>query len=855
MAALYAVLFLSGLAGLGYQSVWIRSLAQSLGHEYSAALGVVAAFFCGLGIGSYVLDRRISRSGRPDYWFAALEAVIAIWAFVLIFALPALGGFMPQWLGIDATPFAQWSAAFFIPFVLLAPATFAMGGTLPATDRLMGRLRSDGYALGGVYAANTAGAVFGVLALTFLIVPAFGYSLSLVVLAAVNLICVAVTIGFLTPTAASPVLPVRSEGRKAVFLTLAATGFLGIGFEIVAIRALAQILENTVYSFASVLAIYLLGTAIGAAIYQRSRKARSFAVGDWLRLQATACLLGVLGLWGADDLYAVVRDAVPAPTVGSMLGEVLAAAAVLLIPTLVMGAVFAHLVEGLRVRDGGVGKGFAVNTFGAALAPVVVGVLVMPRLGVVATLVAIAVAYIIVAASWCPRALAATAGLSALSAVLIFTPLKPGLLVLPDGAMPRQSVEGVLGTVNVYEDNAGFSHLKINNGYVMGGTATLVPDRRQGHIPLLLHPRPETALFLGVGTGATFAAAAYHPGLKADAVELVPEIMAVLPAFAAVSGEVVGSPGLALHTADARRFVLASRQRYDAIVSDTFHPSRDGAGLLYTAEHFAAIRGRLAEGGIFVQWLPLHQLDIPTFRLIVRTFLSVFPDGLATLNDLSLETPVIGLIGGFRNSPFDRSLLRDAALRQALRQTDLLQGFGPLNGIVAGPKGLRRFAGPGPLNTDDHPRVVFEAPRSVYRGLTDHGARLLAVLRELDRPPAADFVPAARAGRLADYWAARDAFLALGVETDRNRPPEQMIEAFAPKLLDVVRISRDFAPAYDPVLAMAGFLAERNPSRAYDLLQRLAAANPHRPEARRLIGQWFSHVPVPPAGPQQQESR
>ena len=45
------------------------------------------------------------------------------------------------------------------------------------------------------------------------------------------------------------------------------------------------------------------------------------------------------------------------------------------------------------------------------------------------------------------------------------------------------------------------------------------------------------------------------------------------------------------------------------VVADLFHPGRDGAGALYTREHFAAVRELLTEGGLFCQWLPLYQLD------------------------------------------------------------------------------------------------------------------------------------------------------------------------------------------------------------------------------------------------------
>ena len=80
------------------------------------------------------------------------------------------------------------------------------------------------------------------------------------------------------------------------------------------------------------------------------------------------------------------------------------------------------------------------------------------------------------------------------------------------------------------------------------------------------------------------------------------------------------------------------------IVADNFHPARSGSGSLYTVEHFEAVRERLADGGLFCQWLPLHQLDLDTLRSIVRSFITVYPEGWAMLATNSLDTPVLGLV-------------------------------------------------------------------------------------------------------------------------------------------------------------------------------------------------------------------
>src|SRR5207245_7186741 len=60
-----------------------------------------------------------------------------------------------------------------------------------------------------------------------------------------------------------------AASRLRLSMTVFFTGLLGIGFETVGVRVLSQVMENTVYTFAAVLSVFLLGTSIGAALYQR----------------------------------------------------------------------------------------------------------------------------------------------------------------------------------------------------------------------------------------------------------------------------------------------------------------------------------------------------------------------------------------------------------------------------------------------------------------------------------------------------------------------------------------------------------------------------------------------------------
>src|SRR5262249_36817842 len=85
--------------------------------------------------------------------------------------------------------------------------------------------------------------------------------------------------GNLSPSEGETVGAKRQACSKLrMTITLFLTGLLGIGFEAIGVRVLAQVLENTVYTFASALSVYLLGTALGAALYQRFGRGRNFRI-------------------------------------------------------------------------------------------------------------------------------------------------------------------------------------------------------------------------------------------------------------------------------------------------------------------------------------------------------------------------------------------------------------------------------------------------------------------------------------------------------------------------------------------------------------------------------------------------
>ena len=825
----------SGFTGLAYQIVWTQQAAAWLGHEAGAVLAVLTAFFGGLALGAFLLGPLAARSTHPARWYAGCELAIGLWALVLGMVAQPAAHAVGELLGEHPSALVQWGATFLAVFVGLLPATAAMGATLPVMARLCAQWRPDAGSVAALYAANTAGAVLGVVAAVAWLVPVFGLARAAQWCALCNLLVAAVA-PWLSRTRMPLEQPLAGRPLRPP-LTLFVTGFLGLGYEVVLVRVLSQLSEDTVYTYASLLGVYLAGTAAGAAACRRRG-----AVGpsQWLVMLSLACLAGALVLAEAPRLRDAIEGLLGPGLAPAIATEALLAAAAFALPTFCMGALFSRLCEQAVQKGHGLARALGWNTLGAALAPVVFGVTALPLLGAKSCLIAIAVTYL--ALAWPSEKPRRAVRLAAAAVVVLGLLLPPFRYVdMPPGGRLVEYREGVLGAVSVVEDAEGVLRLRINNRQQEGSSATLRVDARQALLPLLLHPAPKRALFLGLGTGVTAAAAAAS-GLEVEAVELLPEVVAVSRRFTDPLLEAQPGAQLRVVAGDAVRVLRHGSRKFDVIVADNYHPARSGSGVLYSIEHFRAVGARLAAGGLFCQWLPLHQLDLDTLRIIVRSFLLVFPQGKAVLANSGLLTPVLGLVAGGPVEQLDPRAIatrRDGfAYPRPLADFGFEDDFAVLGSFVAGPRGLAQFAGAAPLNSEDRPLVTYRAPVATYAPAEAPGERLVELIGLLGAPAAADLlsgIAAPERNRWERYWQARDAFLAAGLRIQPGASPDELLAQVQEPLLAVLALCPDFRPAYDPLVQMAGRLAGDDPEAARALLQRIVSLQPARTEAHQLL--------------------
>jgi spermidine synthase len=720
----------SGAAALIYEVLWLKQLGLLFGNTAQAAAATLAVFFLGLSLGARICGERAARTANPLRAFAALEVAVAASA-LLFFALFEIYAalYRPLAALLHESPGAFAAAKLLLASGILLPAAFCMGGTLPFMSQHMVRRRDElGATVSWLYACNTIGGALGAFSAGFLLTPALGMTRSYTVAIALNLSVAAIAWSLSRRSAAAPPTPAPAHAvvaRSAVAVLPAAvacfSGAATLGLEVQWTRMFAQVLHNSVYSFAAILVTFLVAMAAGAALATRlcRSSARPELVLPWLLVAAglgagTSPFVfhrltgGLHYLAPASDWWAYV---------GAVFG---AAAAVLLLPGICLGTVFPYLlkVAGGAEHDGAgstVGRLAAWNAVGSIAGSLLSGFVLIEWLGLWAAIRAIALAYlglaVLLLPAGAPRLRAAVVAVMA-AVVVVFDPGRLPLVRAGHGELVRETWETGHAIVTVVQ-SAQHLAIKLDNFYSLGGTSARTYEEAQADIPLIIHPAPRRALFLGLGTGITAGAALRHNVEQLTVCELIPEVVtAARRHFGPYVNKLFEDPRTTVLVEDGRQHLLATEQRYDVIVSDLFIPWQAGTGSLYTREHFELARARLAPGGLFAQWLPLYQLSERDALVIMRTMLEVFPQVTLWRGDFMPDHSIVALIGQEAGAQLDPEAI--TANFRHRRQTDdmsreLAMAFTGL--FYAGnlTANRDRFAGAA-INTDDMPLIEYQAP-------------------------------------------------------------------------------------------------------------------------------------------------
>ncbi len=721
--------------------MWLRLLALVFGVTVYAASTVLASFMGGLAIGSYAAGRIAGRLRSPLRAFGYVEIGVGLSALatpVLLEAVKSLWVVLQP--SLPSSLIFVTVARFLVAFAVLIVPTTLMGATLPIVMR--SALAADaavGSRIGLLYAINTGGAILGALTAGFYLVSDIGVTRSFQIAALTN-----TTIGLIAIVASRAIAPqpsttlaanehaapkerngVEREAlsetqRLAVLWTFVLSGMMSLALEIVWFRMLATLLRPTAYAFTIMLAAVLAGIAFGSAIaaplLARGRRWLAVLAVVQLAIGVAAVLsLNTLGRFEAVEgrlaplLISTGLDPYIAPIiVASMLA--------MLPTTLLLGVAFPIGLSLWTGRADGsarrIGVFYSLNVCGAIAGSVLGGFILLPVLGsrgsLMATSSLAALSSVILAvAQW--RARPNFAGfvsivgpvafvMSALNAADPFD-LTAATWHRGERVMWRQ--EGVQTTVAVHEQGDGVRPPRVM--YLDGmHQASDYPNmafvhHRIGALPVMLHPNPTDALVVGLGGGATAGAVARFPGVSVDVVELSSAVVGGSAFFRHINFELLEQPNVTLRVDDGRNYLLTTRKKYDVITADIILPRHAGAGALYSREYFELVRNALKSRGLVLQW---NGGEGATYRMILRTFLSVFPN-------TTLWADGTLMVGSVEPLEVSRRAYEERRVDPDFRALfdwdyDML-----VRGYVAGPPDIAAWVGDGAILIDDRPLIEY----------------------------------------------------------------------------------------------------------------------------------------------------
>ncbi|RME45079.1 MAG: spermidine synthase, partial [Deltaproteobacteria bacterium] len=316
----FVIFFFSGGSSLILETLWIRLLTLVFGSTTFAISTVVAAFMGGLALGSYLIGRFADEIRRPFLLYGLCEGAIGLYALllpVILDRIPAL--LAPLWSAEGQSFYVLSLIRFGVVFLLLLIPTTLMGGTLPllSTCRVIQR-REIGATVGTLYAVNTFGAIAGTAICGFLLLPVIGVSTTNLLAAGIDLALCALVVALRRLETDLPrgvegaqgVAPtVEGVGRPPSYPYVAAafalSGFAALIYQIVWSRSLTLVIGSSIYAYTILLTTFLVGLALGSAVYVRRHLSDPDPIGNLAMIQLLIGLFGFAGLRFIDRLPAL----------------------------------------------------------------------------------------------------------------------------------------------------------------------------------------------------------------------------------------------------------------------------------------------------------------------------------------------------------------------------------------------------------------------------------------------------------------------------------------------------------------------------------------------------------------------
>ena len=750
--------FFSGFVSLIFQVVWLKMLVLVFGNTVWASSTLLTAFMAGLAIGSWLFGRIADRTKSSLRLYGIIEGIIGVYAVLtpLIFSK----------LYIIYTPINSITGGndlilgmfkFLIGFIILLPPTICMGGTLPLLAKHFTKnIDKAGSKIGSLYTINTFGAVLGTFIAGFFLIPLFGLKATIFLGSIVNLMILLIsfiitrgeTAGFSKYGLFK--ISFKKIERNWVVWVYFVLGFASLSYEIIWNRILVLHIGSSVYAYAVMLGVYLLGITLGAGFMSHYIE----------KVRKPILVFVIIQFVIAFDLIILINQFAQMPHMLVKIGEfiglhgyfshtlavVFATFQILILPTFLFGASFPLAARLFIKNKEEVGKEtgqlYAFNTVGCIFGSFLAGFVFLPFLGAQISLLLTGSINLLIGIYLFARVKNKIKKKVIVSlSILIFFYLgyfgltSKDQVILSAGVFKDEAKskvklldynEDVYATVSVEQrsDVRGtWKQLSMNGVNVAGTSVELFYiQKMQGHLPLLLNKSPKKVLHIGFGSGGTAWAVSRYPVKEIVIAEISRSVIEKASKyFKCVNHGVLKDPRVKVEFTDGRNKILVSKEKYDVILSDSVHPRFSGNGSLYTYEYYKLLKTRLNPGGLVSQWLPFYSITPENFKMILKSFYKVFPNTSiwfinSTFNDYVI---VIGKLDGpMIDFSTICSKLKIPEVAEDLKEINCENPYKILDFFFFANEKVGEFVGDVPIHTDDSMSVEYMSGRALDKHIT-----------------------------------------------------------------------------------------------------------------------------------------
>lgn len=674
-SAYFALFFVSGIAGLIYESIWSHYLKLFLGHAAYAQTMVLVIYMGGMAIGSWIAGLRLKNMKNLLLVYAVVEFILGIMAVIfhdlfITYINISYNTVIPL-LNI---PFLIVGYKWITASLIILPQSVLLGTTFPlmAAGFIRKFPGTSGYKISFLYFTNTLGASLGVLLSGFFLIDRIGLKgaiitagiLDIVVGITVFLLCYKDKLSVINLSSAEkPVSRPSGINSHKYYLPLllvsAGTASASFMYEIGWIRMLSLVLGSSTHSFELMLSAFIFGMALGSFfIRKKIDNIRNIPMAIVLAqlIMGICALLTIFTYNSTFNFMKFIMEALAKNSQGYILFNLSSHFICLLImlPSTICAGMVLPLIVHMFYKDGfgeeSIGKVYAVNTFGSIAGVIIATWFLMPVFGlrlliIIGGIIDISIGLFVLHSFKETQEHKFKPYLPAISyCFIIFTvifgsidPLLTASGVFRNGTITKNkriisNKDGKTATVTLFR--TGESLVLTTNGkpdasvntrggisgdeYTMALTAVL---------PMAAKQNLNSAAVIGMGSGMTAHYLLYDTTVReVDVVEIEPAMVEAARHIGKKVSNTFTDNRCKIYIDDAKTFFSAHNRKYDIIISEPSNPWVSGVSGLFSQEYFSLIKNHLNKDGILVQWFHKYESDISILVSIFKALRQHFPN-------------------------------------------------------------------------------------------------------------------------------------------------------------------------------------------------------------------------------------